>query len=230
MTSSAIRLASRPARVASSATVPWKRVGRGSGGGGGEGPGPGAGGYDGLRLLRVELPAGDVRLDHHAGHVRVRERDHLSAAETAIPPGVLVDAVRVAEALGHPGQQADASGDGLQQHRRVLQARQVEIAGEVVDELSDRHVIAAPERHPVELHPEARAGEAGHQQLVALQPAGDPDRQGPLSGQPRRLPGDRIGRRRLDRRQQPLIGLRQPGRDGFSCGVPLRVRLPDLMG
>ncbi|MDP2310912.1 MAG: hypothetical protein Q8P18_33140, partial [Pseudomonadota bacterium] len=36
---------------------------------------------------------------------------------------------------------------------------QVVVPGEVVRELADRHVVPAPQRHPVELHPEPRAGE-----------------------------------------------------------------------
>ena len=194
--------------------------------------GPVAGRYrrDGGRgLFGVELPAGDVGLDEHARRVHVREGDHLPAEQTAIPIGVLVVAVRVGEALVLPGQQPDAGVDGAQQHGRFPQARQVEVAREVVDELPDLHVVATPQRHPVELHPEARAREAGRQQLVALQPARGPVRQGALPGQPRRLPGDRASRRCLDRRQEPLVRLRQPGRDGFGGCVPLRLRLPDLM-
>ena len=91
-------------------------------------------------------------------------------------------------------------------------------------------MVAAPQRHPVDPHAEERAGEDGDEELVALQPTGHPDRQFSLPGQARRLPGDRIGRRRLDRRQQPLVGFRQPGRDGFGGGVPLRLRLLDLVG
>ena len=43
-------------------------------------------------------------------------------------------------------------------------------------------------------------------------------------------PGDRIGGRFLNRRQQPLVRFRQPRRDGFGGGIPLRLRLSDLMG
>ena len=91
-------------------------------------------------------------------------------------------------------------------------------------------MVAAPQGHAVELHPQARAREARGQQIVALQPARRPVRQRTLAGQPRRLPGDRIRGRRLNWRQQPLVRLRQPCRDGLAGGVPLGLGLLHLVG
>ena len=76
-------------------------------------PSPGGGGvYNGCHLFRVDLPARYVRLDEHARRVHVREGDHLPAAQTQIPTVLLVEAVRVAEAVVGPGQQPDTVRDG----------------------------------------------------------------------------------------------------------------------
>ena len=184
ITSSAIRLASRPARVASSETLPWKRLGRTSAGGwgsvsdSGAGPEPPSPSPVGTGVAAAVCSASSCRratsgltsMPAASTSTSVKE-DYLSAEQAAIPFGVLVVAVRVGEALVLPGQQPDAGVDGLQQHARLPQARQIEVASEVVDELPDLHVVAAPQGYPVELHPEACAREAGRQQLVALQPA-----------------------------------------------------------
>ena len=180
--------------------------------------------------FRFELPACDVRLDDHARRIHVRQGDGLPAAQAAVAPVRLVEAVRVAEAVVGPGQESDAVGDGAQQHGWLRQARQVEVTGEVLDDLPDGHVVAAPQRHSVELHLQSRAGEPGRQQIVALQSARRPVRQGALSGQARRFPGDRIGRRGLHRGEQPLVRLRQPLRDRLGGGLPLRLGLLHLVG
>ena len=210
ITSSAMRPASRPVRVASSETLPWNRVGRRVGR---RRYRPGSGRRHGRSVsvvrsrrhdgcaFRVELPPRDFRLDDHTRGIHVRERNGLPAAQSDVAAGLLVEAVGAAEAVVGPGQQPHAVGDGLQQHVRILKARQVKVAGEVLDDLTDRYVVSAPQRHPVELHPQAGAGKARRQQIVALQSARGPLGQGALPGQPCRLPSDRIGRLRLDRDQ-----------------------------
>jgi hypothetical protein len=118
ITSSAIRLASRPTRVASSITVPSKRRGIGVAPVGGAPSVPARGPAvappisprspalvlpaSGKSLrgdLCVHLSPGDVRFHQHSGAVR-RYTHHLAAAQPPIPIGCLVTASGVRERVG----------------------------------------------------------------------------------------------------------------------------------
>ena len=146
MTSSAIRLASRPTRVASRTAVPWNRLG-------------------------------------------------------------------VASAGGRATPRVTTGG-----------------ASEVLNQQPDLHMIAPPQRHPVQLHLEAGRGEAGQVQLVGAQLLAGPYGQGIGAGEPQRLPGDGCLGRGLHGHQQPLVGLRQPGSHRALGGGSLGLGLGHLVG
>ena len=90
-------------------------------------------------------------------------------------------------------------------------------------------MIAAPERHAVELHAQARGGETRDEQFVVAQLLAGPHGERVLAGEPDRLPLDRRLRRCLHRHQQPLVGLRQPCRHGAVGGRLLRLGLLHLV-
>src|SRR5258708_19077653 len=83
---------------------------------------------------------------------------------------------------------------------------QVKIPTEVLDQLLDRDMIPAPERYPVEFHPQSRRGKAGDQQFVAPQLPACANGQRILPRKPYTLPLDRSLRRRLHRYKKPLMG------------------------
>src|SRR5204863_542188 len=111
----------------------------------------------------------------------------LSAAQSPVTTRHLVEAVGEGETLLFPRQQPEAVTDGADQHRGILETREVDIAREVLGELLHPDVIVAPEGDPIELHLEPRAGEAGEQQFVVpellahahgerIVPRGEPER------------------------------------------------------
>ena len=239
ITSSAIRLASRPARVALSANaavealrprVVWLA-----------GFGTAIGYRATVRIRRrtdrgllwfpflLQLPLGSIRLDHKACRILVGKRDHLPSTQPQIPFRLRVDAVRVGERVLSPGEQADTVLHGPEQHGGILQTREVYVACEVLDKLPDFNVLATPQRDPVQLQPKTSTREAGEEELLAPEPASGPVSKRRLAAQPCRFPGHRIGRRRLDRRQQPLVRLGQSSRNRLGGCFSLRLCLPHLM-
>src|SRR5437899_8346834 len=107
----------------------------------------------GLRL-RLDLPSRRRRA-HEKTSVVVRDRDVLPDPEATVAPRRLVVAVGVSEGILLPGDESHAFPYGVDQNARVLQPRQIDVAGEVVDELLDGNAlcrVAAPERDLVQLH------------------------------------------------------------------------------
>lgn len=123
----------------------------------------------------------------------IEQRHQLPATQSLVAPRHLVEAVGKGEAVPLPGEQAQPIADRMQQHARVLQARQIRITREVLDQLPDPHRSPPPERDPVQLHLESRRGEAGQVQLIGAQLLAGPRRQGIGPGEPQRLPGADCG-------------------------------------
>jgi len=119
--------------------------------------------------LALELRLGDFGSHEQPRQVVLRELDELPAAKAAVPPYRLVVRVRVGEALVLPEQEPEAVAHCLDEDVRARETRQVRVAGEVVGELRDRHMVTAPERDAVELHAEPGPSEPGQQQLLGPQ-------------------------------------------------------------
>ena len=208
MTSSAMRPASRPTRVGSSVTVPWKRVGFAASGlsggissvpdlppGSGVSP-PGTGsagappGPAGRGLSASSCRRATSGLTSNPGA-------SVSGNETTCPPrspryrfASSSKLFRDRKRIVLPGEKGDPVRDRVQENRWIADPRQIEIARKILDDLLDRHVIAAPERHAIELHPQARGGKAGHEQLIALELLARSARQRVLARQPHGQPLD----------------------------------------
>src|SRR5581483_11348433 len=132
------------------------------------------------------------------------------------------------------------------------QPRKINVAGEIVGELLDLHVVAAPERDAIELHFEAGAGKRGDEQLVVPQLLAGAHREWIRAAQAEGLELDRsMGRalrlltanrhRRLSGcdaipgwqlcgYDEPLVGFRDAGGDRAIGGVPLGFGLALLAG
>jgi hypothetical protein len=89
-----------------------------------------------------------------------------------------------------PCQEPEAVADRVDQHGRVLEPREVEIAREVFGELFDLDVVAAPEGDAVQLQPQPGSRERRDKTLLVLELLGCPDSEPLLPGQPNRLPLD----------------------------------------
>ena len=206
MTSSAMRLASRPTRVASRDTVPWNRVGRAAFGGSvgvvpGSGPTPGVGlvpppGIAGCGLEGSPLSASSCR--RATSGLTSNSGPSASVNDTTCPPRSpryrFASSSKLsasAKASCSQVRRADSVAHRLQEHRGGGDAREIEIAREVLDDLLDGDVVAAPQRDAIELHPQAGGGEAGHQQLITLQLLARSGRQRILARQPHGQPLDR---------------------------------------
>ena len=146
------------------------------------------------------------------------------------------------EGLRLPGQQRQAVRDRPRQHPRAGEAGQVEVSGEVLHELPHRDVPVAPQGHAVQVGAEDGPAKGVDQQLVVAQPPAGPLRQrprsgsrsshpaSPRSGQANGLPDGLRVRRRLLRREQPLVRLRET-RDHRVVGrTQPGLRLPGLVG
>ena len=105
---------------------------------------------DWRRRLGVHLPPRQIRL-HQQPRTLGGQRHHLSTAQPSVAPRALVVALGVRERVGLPGEQRQPVADRLHQHLGPGEPRQVEIAREVLDELLHRDVIAAPERHVIQV-------------------------------------------------------------------------------
>ena len=194
-------------------------------------PRPGKGGLSAtrLRFLGIELPPRDIRLDKQVGCIGIRQRNDLSATQPAISLHLVIEAVGEPERVVLPGEQGDTVVHRLQENRGVGDTRQVEVLRKVLDDLLDRHVVAAPQRDAIELHPQSRGGKSGHEKLVALQLPARPRRQRALARQPHGQPLDRRIGTRLSRNQEPLVRLREPGGHRARGGFLLNFGLLDLV-
>src|SRR5262249_3708931 len=94
--------------------------------------------------LCVELLACGLRAHQQAG-VAISDGDVLPVTQTTIALCSLVVAFRIRERILLTGQQGAAGADRAEQHRGVFETWQVEIAPEVIDELLNSDVIAAPQ-------------------------------------------------------------------------------------
>ena len=110
------------------------------------------------------------------------------APQAAIAARRLVEAVGIGEASLRPEQQAEAVLNGALDHRRVLEPRQVDVAGEVLGELLDGDVVAAPKRDASSSMRSRVPASAGDQQLLAAQSLARTRRQRVLPRQPIGLP------------------------------------------
>ena len=158
----------------------------------------------------------------------VGEMDQRAAAQPQIPAGRLVVAIGQPEGV-LPDHQIHAIADRVQQHRGIFEARQIEIAGEILNQLLHGDMMTAPERYAVEFHAQARRREAGEIQLVGAQLLAGAHRQGVGAGETQRLPGHRRLRRVLRRHQEPLVGFRQTRGRGAVGGRHLLGNLCFLM-
>jgi hypothetical protein len=105
-------------------------------------------------LLRVglQLPHRRFRL-HHETRRRLRGQLHVRPRlQAAVPLPLLVVGLGVSEPLRGPGEHLHPFLHGPHQHGGLLQARQVRVSSEVLDQLPHLHVIPPPQRHAVELH------------------------------------------------------------------------------
>ncbi len=142
-----------------------------------------------LSAFCFDLAHGNVWLDEHARCIGVHQDGPAAHRARHDSDLCVVVAVGVGEGVLLPGEQGDAVADGGEQHAGIGQARQVEVAREVLDELLDGDMVAAPERHAVEFHAQASGGKAGEQQLVGAQllaARARPARPGPKGGAPAR--------------------------------------------
>jgi hypothetical protein len=175
----------------------------------------------------VELGAGDGVLDEQAGRVGVAQGDVLAASQAAVAAGGLVEAVGESEALLLPGQETGPVADGTDRDVGVLEAGEVDVAGEVVGELLDGEVaVIAPEGDRVEFHPEAGTGVGGDQGFVVPELLADPGGEGVVArGEAERLPLDgRLGRL-PGGGQEPVVDLGDSRGDGAVGGDPLGLGL-----
>src|SRR5579883_3281960 len=103
----------------------------------------GAGGGAGSpwrRRLSIQLLARYVRLDEKTRTVG-RDADAMPAMQPAVARRRFVVTLRIAERVCTPCQQGEPIPDGLHQHLGTGDARQIEIAREIVDELLHRDVV-----------------------------------------------------------------------------------------
>jgi hypothetical protein len=106
----------------------------------------------GRELLRC-----DFRPDQQAVAGVLYQVEALRGAQAAISAGRLVVAVRIGERILLPRQQRHPVACGVGQHFRSGEARQIDVAGEVVGELAHRDVVAAPKRDALKLGRHAAA-------------------------------------------------------------------------
>ncbi|MCY4511438.1 MAG: hypothetical protein OXG35_31410 [Acidobacteria bacterium] len=107
--------------------------------------------------LGSPLPAVLPSVSRSASRFLTRSDPHrppISPTNTGVP-GFFVESRR--------GSKPGAVRNGAVQHLRSLEPRRVEIPREVVNDLLDGDVVAAPARHAVELPPPKRASEAADQ-------------------------------------------------------------------
>ena len=77
--------------------------------------------------------------------VGISQSDVLSAAQYPATARSLIEAVGEPETLRFPSQQPDTVAADADQHQRILETREVDIAREVLGELLYRDVVAPPE-------------------------------------------------------------------------------------
>ena len=80
----------------------------------------------------------------------------------------------------------------------------------IINQLLQFHVLAAPERNPIQFHSQASRCEAGDEQFVTAQLLAGADGERVLTRETYRLPFDESLRRALDGNEQPLIRLWNP--------------------
>ena len=117
----------------------------------------------------VHLPAGDLWLDDEPWSVWIDREQLLSGPEGLVAVRLLVVAVRIREAVPLPRRQRDAVLDGVDEHVRVLRPREVDVPRPVIEQLAKRNMIAAPQRHAVQLHLQTHDAKRTHQQFIGAQ-------------------------------------------------------------
>jgi hypothetical protein len=109
--------------------------------------------------------------------------DALAALQSAVALILLVVTLGIREGIVHPQQLARHFRDRIQQHRSIPQARQIDVTGKILGELFDLHMIAAPQRYPIQFQSEQGGSEGDIEQAIVLHLAAGAHGQAVLPGQ-----------------------------------------------
>ena len=177
--------------------------------------------------IGFQLPLRDIGFDQYTAVIS-SERDSLASSQPRVPSRLFVVAFGIGKGLGCPGERGNPVADRPDQHVWTCQTRQVQVGGKVLHDLPHSHMVAPPERYPVQVGAQDRRAQAVQEQFLALELPSSPDSQSIGSGQAERLPCHRGLRHLLHGNQQPAVGFWQSGIHCLIGSAVLRFGLPDL--
>ena len=102
-------------------------------------------------MISFRLLLGDFAFHEHASAVH-EDPDAALAAHQSLEAALVANVLCVGKRLRSPRQVRDAVLNGRGEHIAVSQARQVEVAGEIIGQLLYAHGVAPPQGHAIEFH------------------------------------------------------------------------------